>query len=390
MNSRRPTQGMQRIARSLAGIFLLVASGGALAAYSDLNMTVGVTPISREAYELHMLILIICVIAGLIVFAVMFIAMLRHRKSLGYKAATFHHSTKAEILWTLAPCVVLVGMAIPATNALIKMEDTSNADLTLKVTGYQWMWKYEYLEDGITLYSNLAPSSRAAIHEDPRAADNYLLEVDNHIVIPVDRKVRMLLTADDVLHAWWVPAFGMKKDAIPGFINELWIKVDADKPGVYRGQCAELCGKDHGFMPIVVEATSEEEFQAWVAEKKSAMAAEKTAAARDWNQQELMAKGEQVYLASCAGCHQVDGSGAGEAFPAIRGSEVATGDLKQHLKLVLEGRPGTAMKSFADALSDVELAAVVTYQRNAFGNDVGDFVQPSMIAASRSVDSGGI
>ncbi|HEY5700665.1 MAG TPA: c-type cytochrome, partial [Gammaproteobacteria bacterium] len=276
------------------------------------------------------------------------------------------------------------------TNALIRMEDTSDADITLKITGYQWKWKYEYLEDGVTLYSNLAPSSRAAIYTDPNAVDNYLLDVDNRIVLPVDKKVRVLLTADDVIHAWWVPAFGMKKDAIPGFINELWVKVDKDKAGVYRGQCAELCGKDHGFMPIVVEVTSDAEYQAWVTAQKSAMAEEKVAATREWQRDELMAKGEQIYLSTCAGCHQVDGGGVANAFPAIRGSEIATGDMKAHLKLVLKGRPGTAMKSFADELSDVELAAVVTYQRNAFGNDVGDLVQPAMIAASRSVGSGGI
>jgi cytochrome c oxidase subunit 2 len=337
-----------------------------------------------------MLILVICVLIGIVVFGAMIISMLKHRKSLGYQAAKFHHSTKAEIIWTVIPCVILVGMAIPATNALIRMEDTSDADITLKITGYQWKWKYEYLEDGLTIYSNLAPSSRAAIYNDPKAIDHYLLEVDNRIVLPVDRKVRVLLTADDVIHAWWVPALGMKKDAIPGFINELWIRVDKDKAGVYRGQCAELCGKDHGFMPIVVEATSDDRYQAWVAEQKAAMAAEKSAVAREWQRDELMARGEQVYLAACAGCHQVDGSGVVNAFPAIRGSQVATGDLKQHLQVILEGRPGTAMKSFAGELSDVELAAVMTYQRNAFGNDAGDLVQPSMIAASRSVGSGGI
>ena len=390
MYSRRLTKGMQRIARGLAGLSLTTASAGAFAAFSDLNMPVGVTPISREAYELHMLILVICVLIGIVVFGAMIISMLKHRKSLGYQAAKFHHSTKAEIIWTVIPCVILVGMAIPATNALIRMEDTSDADITLKITGYQWKWKYEYLEDGLTIYSNLAPSSRAAIYNDPKAIDHYLLEVDNRIVLPVDRKVRVLLTADDVIHAWWVPALGMKKDAIPGFINELWIRVDKDKAGVYRGQCAELCGKDHGFMPIVVEATSDDRYQAWVAEQKAAMAAEKTAVAREWQRDELMARGEQVYLAACAGCHQVDGSGVVNAFPAIRGSQVATGDLKQHLQVILEGRPGTAMKSFAGELSDVELAAVVTYQRNAFGNDAGDLVQPSVIAASRSVGSGGI
>ncbi len=269
---------LTRLSRPLAGALLTAIGTSAHAAFGDLNMPVGVTPISREAYELHMLMLAICVVVGLIVFGVMFIAILKHRKSLGYEPAKFHHNAKAEVIWTVIPCIILVAFAVPATNALSNMEDTSEADMTIKVTGYQWKWKYEYLEDGVTFYSNLAPSSRAAIYEDPRAVDHYLLEVDERMVLPVGKKVRVLLTADDVIHAWWVPALGMKKDAIPGFINELWIKIDEDRTGVYRGQCAELCGKDHGFMPIVVEARNEEGYKIWVAERKAAMAAAKVAA----------------------------------------------------------------------------------------------------------------
>ncbi len=269
---------LTRLSRLLVGAFLAAVGTSAFAAFSDLNMPVGVTPISREAYELHMLMLIICVVVGIIVFGAMFFSMVKHRKSVGHEPAQFHHSTKAEIAWTIAPCIILVLFAVPATKALIKMEDTSEADITIKVTGYQWKWKYEYLEDGVTFYSNLAPSSRAAIYGDPNAVDHYLLDVDARVVLPVGKKVRMLLTADDVLHAWWVPAFGMKKDAIPGFINEFWIRVDEDKTGVYRGQCAELCGKDHGFMPIVVEARNDESYKMWVAEQKAAMAAQKVAA----------------------------------------------------------------------------------------------------------------
>ncbi|HSS66803.1 MAG TPA: cytochrome c oxidase subunit II [Gammaproteobacteria bacterium] len=266
------------LSRLLAGALFAAIGTSAHAAFSDLNMPVGVTPISREAYELHMLILIICVVVGILVFAMMFISMLKHRKSLGHEPAQFHHSTKAEVTWTVIPCIILVAMAVPATNALISMEDTSEADMTIKVTGYQWKWKYEYLEDGITFYSNLAPSSRAAIYQDPKAVDHYLLSVDERVVLPAGKKVRLLITSDDVIHAWWVPALGMKKDAIPGFINQMWIRIDEDKSGVYRGQCAELCGKDHGFMPIVVEARSEEGYKMWVAERKAAMAAEKVAA----------------------------------------------------------------------------------------------------------------
>jgi len=233
----------------------------------DLNLPVGVTPISRDVYDLHMLMLWICVIIGIIVFGAMFVSILLHRRAAGHKPAQFHHSTLAEIAWTIIPFVILVAFAVPATKTLIDMEDTSGADLTIKVTGFQWLWKYEYVEDGVSFYSSLAPSSRAAIYRDPWAVENYLLEVDKAVVVPVGKKVRFLLTADDVIHAWWVPALGMKKDAIPGFINELWARIE--QPGIYRGQCAELCGKDHGFMPIVVEAKSEDEYKQWLAAYKA-------------------------------------------------------------------------------------------------------------------------
>lgn len=364
---------------------LALASTDAFAAW-DLNLPVGVTPISRIVYDLHMLILWICVAIGVVVFGIMFISILRHRKAAGAQAAQFHHSTFAEIAWTVVPIVILVAMAVPATTTLIEMEDTSDADLTVKVTAYQWKWKYEYVEDGITVYSNLAASSRQAIYEDPAKVENYLLEVDNPIVFPVDKKVRLLLTADDVIHAWWVPELGQKKDAIPGFINEIWTRVE--EPGVYRGQCAELCGKDHGFMPIVVRAAPEEEYRAWVAERKTAQAEQAALAMRTWDKNELMALGEKVYVTSCATCHQVDGVGVAGAFPSIRGSEVATGDVQAHLKLVMDGRNGTAMQSFGSQLGDVELAAVVTYQRNALGNATGDVVQPAMITAARNMNTG--
>ncbi len=335
---------LTRLSRLLIGALLTAIGTSAFAAFGDLNMPVGVTPISREAYELHMLILIICVVIGIIVFGAMFISILKHRKSLGHEPAQFHHSTKAEIIWTVIPCIILVAMAVPATNALIKMEDTSEAAITLKVTGYQWKWKYEYLEDGVTIYSNLAPSSRAAIYEDPRAVDHYLRDVDQRVVLPVGKKVRILLTADDVIHAWWVPDLGMKKDAIPGFINELWIKIDEDKTGVYRGQCAELCGVDHGFMPIVVEARNDEGYKLWLAERKAAMAAEKVAA-------EELEK------------------------PAIVASEA---------------RAAASIESYSGALSGKDLLAVVGGQKTAFGSQASPPVQPSIIAAARSESSGGL
>ena len=236
------------------------------AGFDELNMPRGVTQISKTAYDVHMLMLYICIIIGVVVFGAMIYSIINHRKAAGHQAAQFHHSTFAEIVWTVIPFFILVGFAVPATKGLIVMEDTSEADITIKVTGYQWLWKYEYLEDDVTVYSSLAPSSRGAVYNDPNKVENYLLEVDNEIVVPVDKKVRILLTSGDVIHAWWVPAFGMKKDAIPGFINEMWFNVE--EAGTYRGQCAELCGKDHGFMPIVVVATDNAGYQDWVATRR--------------------------------------------------------------------------------------------------------------------------
>ena len=274
--------------RLLAAVSALVAAlsltiGPAAMAAWEVNLPFGVTPLSQEIYDLHMLIFWICVVIGVIVFGAMIVSMFLHRKSKGRTAAHFHHSTLAEILWTVVPIVILVSMAIPATFTLIDIEDTSEADMTLKVTGYQWKWRYDYIEDGVSFYSNLAPSSRAAIYGDPHSVENYLLEVDKRVVLPVGKKVRVLITADDVIHAWWVPAFGMKKDAIPGYINEIWVQIE--EPGIYRGQCAELCGKDHGFMPIVVEGKPQAEYDKWLAavkgESPTRLAAQKASAQPD-------------------------------------------------------------------------------------------------------------
>ena len=371
--------------RALASAALMMA-GAAQSAHAawELNLPVGVTPLSREVYDLHMLILWICTVIGIVVFGVMFYSMIMHRKSRGVEPATFHHSTFAEIVWTAIPCVILVAMAIPATKTLIAMEDTSAADMTIKVTGYQWKWRYEYLEDGVDFYSSLANKSRGMVYEDPTSNENYLLDVDKEVVLPVDTKVRVLLTADDVIHAWWVPKLGQKKDAIPGYINEIWTRID--EPGTYRGQCAELCGKDHGFMPIVVKAVSKEDYRAWVDEQKSAEreAAQAAAAAllRDWSKDELIAKGEEVYNNICATCHKQDGLGDKSAgYPAIKGSLVASGPANAHVNLVLQGKAGTQMASFA-SLDDADLAAVITYQRNAFGNS-GSAVQPKEVNEAR-------
>ncbi len=389
---------MSLFTRWLFAVSVLFFGHSAFAALGDVNMPVGVTPISQEVYGLHMLIFWICCVIGALVFAVMFYSMFKHRKSKGAKAADFHESTTVEIIWTAVPLVILIAMAIPAARTLIAMEDTGNADLTVKVTGYQWKWHYEYLDTGISFFSTLDAEHNKARQVgsgvDVSQIDNYLKEVDNPLVLPVGKKVRFLHTASDVIHSWWVPDLAVKKDAIPGFINENWALIE--KPGVYRGKCTELCGRDHGFMPIVVEAVPEEEYLAWVAEQQPALAetgAEGDATAgggaaaedsdREWSMDELMAEGEAVYGQACAACHQANGQGIPGAFPAIGGSPVATGPIDAHINTIYAGVAGSAMASFANQLSDSQMAAVITYQRNAFGNTVGDLVQPAAIKALR-------
>jgi len=370
---------IKRLLTVAAGFALLFSTGGAVADYA-LNLRRGVTPISQEIYSLHMLILWVCVAIAVVVFAAMFYSILKHRKSLGAKPAQFHESTTVEIIWTVVPFLILVGMAIPATKALVMMEDTSNSDLSIKVTGFQWKWGYDYLDEGVSFISTLA-TPREQIENKQEKGLNYLLEVDNPVVVPVNKKVRLLLTANDVIHSWWVPDLGMKKDAIPGFVNEMWFK--AEKEGTYRGQCAELCGKDHGYMPIVVVVKSEADYQQWVTEQKSQMAAASAGADRDWAMAELMERGEKVYASSCAACHQANGAGVPGAFPALKGSAIATGPKAAHIDIVMHGKPGTAMGAFANQLNDVDLAAVITYERNAWDNNTGDLVQPSEIKAAR-------
>ena len=345
---------------------------------NDYNMTQGVTEISGQVYELHMLIFYICCAIALVVFGVMFYSMYHHRKSKGAVAANFHESTKIEVIWTVIPIIILILMAIPATQTLVAMEDTSRSDLTIKITGSQWKWHYSYFDEDVEFFSLLATSQKSIEGIEEKGA-NYLLEVDNPLVLPINRKVRFLLTSDDVIHSWWVPDFAVKKDTIPGFINEAWTRID--KPGVYRGQCAELCGRAHGFMPIVVQAMEEEQYDAWLVAKKAEIAQAKQEAAASLtaslSMDELMSIGQQVYQDRCAVCHQVSGAGIPGAFPAITGSKVATGAVNQHIDIVVNGRAGTAMQSFASQLTDKEIAAVVTYQRNGLGNSVGDSVQAS-------------
>lgn len=382
---------MKRLTTTLAlslNVILITFSSFSWSKESDYNMTKGVTAISGQVYELHMLIFYICCVIALIVFGVMFYSIFRHRKSKGAVAAHFHESTKVEIIWTVIPIIILVAMAIPATKTLVAMEDTSQSDITVKITGSQWKWHYSYFGEDVEFFSLLATSQKQIDGIETKGA-HYLLEVDNPLVLPVNRKVRFLMTSDDVIHSWWVPDFAVKKDTIPGFINEAWTIID--EPGVYRGQCAELCGRAHGFMPVVVHAMEEEKFDEWLASKKEEIALQKAAAqealSQDLSMDELMSQGESIYTARCAVCHQANGEGIPGAFPAIKGSPIATGPISEHIDVIVNGRPGTAMQSFSNQLSDKEIAAVITYQRNAWGNDTGDTVQASDVNAFKAQGS---
>lgn len=347
---------------------------------SDLNLRQGVTDISSQVYDLHMLMFMVCIGIAVVVFGVMFVSMYLHRKSRGAKPANFHESVKVEIAWTVIPFIILILMAVPAANTLIAMEDTSDADLTVLVTGSQWKWHYKYMDSDIEYFSNLA-TQREQISNKFSKGENYLLEVDRPLVIPTGQKVRFLITSDDVIHSWWVPDFAVKKDANPGFINEAWTNVN--EPGVYRGQCAELCGKDHGFMPIVVIAKDPADYEAWKNEKIAAIQIakeeEERLLAMNMSMDELMTTGKKVYLAKCAACHMPNGEGLPGVFPAIKGSSLALNDRSGHIDILLNGRTGTAMQSFAKQLTLSEIAAVITYQRNAWGNNTGDIVQASEV-----------
>ncbi len=336
------------------------------------NMTEGVTPVSREIQGLHMEMFWWCVAIGVVVFSIMFYSMIMHRKSRGVKPANFHESTGLEILWTAIPLVILVIMAIPATSSLIKLYDSSESEVDILVTGYQWRWKYEYMGEDLSYFSSLSTPRDEILGFAPKNP-NYLLEVDEPLVLPVGKKVRFLITSNDVIHAWWVPAFGVKKDAIPGFINESWALIQ--EPGIYRGQCAELCGQDHGFMPIVVEAKSPEDYQVWLEEKKQAAAELAALTEKEFTFDELYARGEEVYNRACAACHQADGTGMPGVFPGLR-EGVVLGPIQKHIDVVVNGVPGTAMQAFGEQLSEVDIAAVVTYERNAWGNNMGDLAQP--------------
>ncbi len=371
---------VKRLCKLTLGPVLILISLVSTAVWADdskvnqLNMPVGVTDVSQQIFDLHMLILWICTIIGLLVFGVMFYSIYYHRKSKGAEAASFHESTTVEIIWTIVPFLILIGMAVPATRTLLNIYNFDDPEIDILITGYQWKWKYEYLSDdgeNVVFFSSLRTPASEIKNTDPKG-EYYLLEVDEPVVIPVDTKVRFLVTANDVIHSWWVPELAVKKDAIPGFINETWTR--ANEEGIYRGQCAELCGKDHGFMPIVVNVVSRGEYDEWLAAKQGEAVEVKELMAQTFSMDELVERGKAVYDRSCMACHGANGEGG--VGVAIAGSAVALGDIKNHLEIGINGVPGTAMQAFGGQLNDVDMAAVITYQRNAFGNNMGDMVQP--------------
>ena len=372
--------------RLLTGLALVVTSVSASAEDFTAKYTfqTPVTASAREMLDLHNLIFMIATAIMVLVAGIMFYSIIAHRKSSGRKPATFSHSNTLEVVWTVIPFLILVAMAIPATQALLKLSDTSNSDMTIKITGYQWKWRYNYPDQGIDFFSNLSTTQDQIDGKAPKD-EAYLREVDKELVLPVGKKIRILLTANDVIHSWWVPQLGGKKDAIPGYINEMWTRID--EPGVYRGQCAELCGQGHGFMPIVVKAVTEHDFEIWANKAKSTQLAEAASASKTFSKAELMAKGEKIFGTVCAGCHGANGVSAVPAmFPSMKGSKVANGPLDHHIHIVMNGsEKNPVMRAFKNEMSDLDIAAVITYERSAFGNNGGngDVVQPKQIKALR-------
>ncbi|EDM84954.1 Cytochrome c oxidase, subunit II:Cytochrome c, class I:Cytochrome C oxidase subunit II, transmembrane region [Limnobacter sp. MED105] len=385
--------GIRKAVASAAAIAMTSFGGAAFAENVSgqplqYNLAEPVTEIARQIYDLHTLMLVICLVIFVAVFGVMFYSIYAHRKSKGAKSASFHESVKVEIAWTIVPFLIVIGMALPATKTVVAMKDTSNADLTIKATGYQWKWGYEYLAgegEGIAFLSTLTtPRDQIDDHDGQAVArgENYLMEVDNHVVVPVNKKVRVVTTANDVIHAWMIPAFGVKQDAIPGFVRDTWFK--AEKEGIYRGQCAELCGKDHAYMPIVVEVMSEENYSKWVQAKLDEMKAKQDDPTKEWTKEDLVARGEQVYNANCAACHQASGEGIPGAFPALVAAPSVVGPQADQIAILLNGK-GAGMPAWKQ-LSDVEIASVITYTRNAWANagtGTDPVVQPSAVTAAR-------
>jgi cytochrome c oxidase subunit II len=350
-------------------------------AVNQLNFAAPATKIMQEIHWLHWMMLIICAVIFVAVFGVMFYSILKHRKSLGAKSASFHESTTVEIIWTVIPLLIVIGMALPATKTVVAMKDTTNSDITIKTTGYQWKWGYDYIKgegEGINFLSTLS-TSREAINNLEAKSSTYLMEVDNEMVVPVGKKIRIITTANDVIHAWAVPAFGVKQDAIPGFVRDTWFR--ADKIGVYRGQCSELCGAQHAFMPIVVNVVSQEDYTKWVAQKKKEMGAASDDPTKVYTLDEQKERGAKVYASNCAACHQPNGKGAG-AFPTLDGSKMVLGPKAAQYNIMINGKG--AMPKWAGVISDGDIAAVMTYTRNAWGNKTGEIIQTQDIVSARA------
>ena len=374
-----------RIGRLLPALLIPALGSGAARADREWNFPPPVTPIAHEIFELHAIIFWICVAIFIVVFGVMGYSIYAHRKSKGHVAEQFHENTTVEIIWTIIPFIILLLMAWPATKTVLSMKDSSAADLTVKITGSQWKWNYDYLNDGFGYFSELA-TPLAQIENREKKNEHYLLEVDRPLVVPVNKKIRLLITSSDVIHAWYLPAAGVQQDAIPGFVRDDWMKFD--KTGTYRGQCAKICGKEHGYMPIVVEVKSEQDYAAWVGDQKKKLAATADDVNKTWDIKDLTARGEKVYTANCAACHQPNGKGLPPAFPPLDASKVATGAKLAHITTVLNGvtRDGkpTAMVAWKGTLSDVDIASVVTYERNSWGNHTGEAIQPAEVASAKA------
>jgi cytochrome c oxidase subunit II len=381
-----------KICRSLVMLSIFLCSQTVLAAtdHWQLNMYKGVTPLSKDMYYLHMVGMVVCIIIGIVVFGVMIYSLIHHRKSKGYVPATFHDNQRLEVIWSIIPFLILVGLAIPATRVLIRMEDSNQSEITIKIVGYQWRWHYQYLDQGVSYFSNLS-TPYDQIQNKEKKGEWYLLEVDKPLVLPVNKKIRFLVTSNDVIHSWWVPELGIKRDAIPGYMYEAWAKIE--KPGVYRGQCAELCGINHGFMPIVVNAVSDTEFQNWISSQQKSEGVVENALTQVTTQKtlsrsELMAKGKERYETICLACHQVDGTGIPPLYPALKRSSVAVGHpISRHIDIILNGIPGSAMQPYKDQLTDEEIAAIATYERNAWGNNTDEVIQPEEVARLRQEDN---
>ena len=366
--------------RAYAALFMLsLYPSKVFSDWDALNMREGVTQVSRDVFELHMLIFYICVAIGAVVFSVMFYSLFRYTKKRNPNPSTFHESTKLEVAWTVVPFLILIAMAVPASKTLTEIYDDEEGEINIQVVGYQWKWEYKYLEDDINFFSNLSTDQDEIYNLVPKG-ENYLLEVDEPLIIPVDTRVRFLITANDVIHSWWVPDFAIKQDAIPGFINTAWTR--AEETGIYRGNCTELCGKNHGFMPVVVKVVEKDEYSDWVLSKKEEAIKLAELTEKEWSLAELTQRGEGVYQKNCVACHQMNGEGLPPIFPALAGSDIVMFDKDRNVEILMEGVQGAAMQSFANQLSEVDMAAVITYTRQAWGNAEngdGEYVVPSDI-----------